>query len=84
MFREALPDLVTLDIMMPDMSGIDVLRRIRESDIETKVVVVTAHADGDLVRQAARIGVDDFLIKPIDPERIVESVGRLLAPPSDG
>jgi response regulator of citrate/malate metabolism len=64
------PDLVLLDIYLPDMSGIDVLRRLREEAPDVDVIAVTAAKEVDTVRQALRGGVVSYLLKPFDREAL--------------
>lgn len=64
------PDLVLLDIYLPDMSGIDVLRWLREEAPDVDVLVVTAAKEVDTVRQALRGGVVNYLLKPFDQEAL--------------
>lgn len=73
------PDLVLLDITMPEMDGLEALRRILRTDPEAAVVMVSALAANRVVMDALSIGAKDFLAKPIDPDklaRIIESRGR--------
>jgi response regulator of citrate/malate metabolism len=60
------PDLVLLDIYLPDMTGIDVLRRLRETAPDVDVLVITAAREVDTVRTALRGGVVNYLLKPFD------------------
>ncbi|GAA4906135.1 response regulator of citrate/malate metabolism [Stackebrandtia albiflava] len=62
--EELRPDLVLLDVYLPDMTGLEVLRRLRERSLSTDVLVVTAARDVDTVRDAMRGGVVHYLIKP--------------------
>ncbi len=64
------PDLVLLDIYLPDMSGIDVLRRLREAEPEVDVLVITAAREVDTVRNALRGGVVNYLLKPFDADAL--------------
>lgn len=64
------PDLVLLDIYLPDMTGIDVLRRLREEAPDVDVLVITAAKEVDTVRQALRGGVVNYLLKPFDQEAL--------------
>ena len=73
------PDLVLLDITMPEMDGLEALRRILGTDPEAAVVMVSARAANLVIVDALSIGARDFLSKPIDPDklaRIIESRGR--------
>lgn len=74
------PDLVLLDIYLPDISGLDMLRRLRgEGPPEVDVFVVTAARDVDTVRQAMRGGVVNYLIKPFDYATLRERLERYAA-----
>ncbi len=64
------PDLVLLDIYLPDMSGIDVLRRMREAEPDVDVLVITAAREVDTVRNALRGGVVNYLLKPFDADAL--------------
>jgi DNA-binding response OmpR family regulator len=57
-------DLVLLDIMMPQMDGIETLKRIREENKEVKVVMMTAHSSLDRVLSSHKIGANDYILKP--------------------
>ncbi|MGH7654798.1 MAG: sigma-54-dependent transcriptional regulator [Gemmatimonadaceae bacterium] len=61
------PDLVLSDVVLPGLSGLDLLRRFKEHDAELSVILITAHANVDAAVEAMKAGATDFLIKPIDP-----------------
>ena len=81
-FLEALPEAnlscVITDVRMPGMSGIDLLRRLRERKISVPVIVITGHGDIALAVEAMRIGAIDFLEKPFDDEVLIASVKAAL------
>ena len=79
--REHRPSLILLDLHLPDMSGEDVLRRIRadERTAGSAVVVVSADATSSQVRRLRRLGADDYLTKPFEIERFLAVVGGLAA-----
>ena len=81
-FLEALPEAnlscVITDVRMPGMSGIDLLRRLRERKISVPVIVITGHGDIPLAVEAMRIGATDFLEKPFDDEVLIASVKAAL------
>lgn len=67
--REA-PPLMLLDLQMPKMSGIDVLKTLRREGLETTVIVVTAHATIEIAVEAMKQGAYDFITKPVDPKHL--------------
>ena len=81
-FLEALPEAnlscVITDVRMPGMSGIDLLRRLRERKISVPVIVITGHGDIPLAVEAMKIGAIDFLEKPFDDEVLIASVKAAL------
>ncbi|MDO5503975.1 MAG: response regulator [Actinomycetia bacterium] len=78
--REHRPALAVLDVMMPGMSGLDVLREVRENEelTPTKVILLTARARDVDVDAGFTTGADDYLTKPFSPRELVHRVGRLL------
>jgi DNA-binding response OmpR family regulator len=71
-------DLTFLDIKLPDQNGIQLLPQLRELYPEMPVLILTAHASLDTAIGAVRLGARDYLLKPIDPENILERVESLL------
>src|SRR5260221_248717 len=69
---------VLLDLVMPDMDGIEVLRRLRVNNVELPVIVLTAKGGIDSAVEAMRAGANDFLVKPASPERISVSIRNQL------
>lgn len=74
--RNLRPDLVLLDIYLPDVSGLDVLRQLRESGARVDVLAVTAARDVDTIRTAAHGGVVHYLIKPFGFEALRDALER--------
>ena len=77
-YRELQPDLVTMDIIMPDMSGIDAVREIIKEFANAKILMVSAMGQQSLVVEAIQAGAKDFVVKPFQPSRVLESVKRIL------
>ena len=73
------PDLVLLDLTMEDMSGLDVLARLREMDAAVRVVVVSADVQRSTAQMVAEAGALRFLGKPVSPESLLGTVRDVLA-----
>ena len=78
-YRELKPDLVTMDIVMPDMGGIEAVREICKSDPEAKILMCSAMGQQALVVEAIQAGAKDVVVKPFQPSRVLEAVQRVLA-----
>ena len=78
------PRLVLLDITMPKMSGIEVLRAARELDKTLRIVMLTSRHEIELATIALDLGAIEFITKPFDAGFIRREVARLLAPPPEG
>ena len=72
------PDVVLLDIVMPEMDGITALRRLRRLDPDARVVMCSSLGEQDMIVRAIQFGARDFVVKPFHPERVVSAVTRVL------
>jgi two-component system chemotaxis response regulator CheY len=77
-YRQLKPDLVTMDIVMPDMGGIDAVREITRDDPTAKVLMCSAMGQQALVVEAIQAGAKDFVGTPCQPRRVLEAVQRVL------
>ena len=77
-YKELKPDLVTMDIVMPDMGGIEAVREICKVDPDAKVLMCSAMGQQALVVEAIQAGAKDFVVKPFQPSRVLEAVQRIL------
>jgi two-component system, chemotaxis family, chemotaxis protein CheY len=77
-YRELRPDLVTMDIVMPDMGGIDAVRTIIQEDPGARILMCSAMGQQALVIEAIEAGARDFVVKPFQPGRVLEAVQRAL------
>ena len=77
-FRQLKPDLVTMDIVMPDMGGIEAVREICKTDPDAKILMCSAMGQQALVVEAIQAGAKDFVVKPFQPSRVLEAVQRVL------
>ncbi|TYO97492.1 signal transduction histidine kinase [Geothermobacter ehrlichii] len=71
-------DVVLSDVMMPQMDGLDLLRRIRERDPDQVVVMMTGYGDREVVLRALKLDADDFLTKPVDPLQLTTVIRKTL------
>ncbi len=78
LITETQPDLVILDEQMPGMTGIQVLRAMREQNLQIPVIFMTAFGSEDLAVQAFRLGVRDYVIKPFEPQEMARAIDRAL------
>jgi two-component system chemotaxis response regulator CheY len=76
-YAELKPDIVTMDITMPEMSGLDALKAIIASDKAAKVVMVSAMGQEAMVRDAILSGAKGFLVKPFKEEGIMDALKKL-------
>jgi two-component system chemotaxis response regulator CheY len=77
-YKEVKPDLVTMDIIMPDMSGIEAVKEIKKIDTEAKILMVSAMGQQALVLEAVQAGALDYVVKPFQPSRVLESIDRII------
>ncbi len=77
-FEKESPDLVLLDIGIPNLDGLGVLRRIKEKSPKTKVVMITAKNDSTSVTKAKKIGADAYITKPVDLAELHSLIDKYL------
>lgn len=78
-FKELRPDLVTMDITMPEMDGISAVKKIKGMDGNARVVMCSAMGQQAMVIDAIQAGARDFIVKPFQPERVLEAVQKALS-----
>ena len=78
-FRELRPDLMTLDITMPEKDGIATLKDVMELDPGAKVIMCSALGQESKVLESIKLGAKDFVVKPCQADRVLEAVGKALA-----
>ena len=76
--REAAPDLIVLDLMLPDRDGLEVLRHLRRDGCETPVIILTARDDDVDVVVGLELGADDYIAKPFNPRELVARIRAVL------
>jgi len=73
------PDVVMMDITMPVMEGIDAVQLIREMDPEANIIMCSAMGQQQMVVRAIKAGARDFIVKPLQTERVLEAIERIMA-----
>ncbi|WP_018132550.1 response regulator [Effusibacillus pohliae] len=77
-YKELNPDLVTLDITMPEMDGIAALKQIRQHDPNAKVIMCSAMGQQAMVIDAIQAGAKDFIVKPFQADRVLEAIKKIV------
>jgi two-component system chemotaxis response regulator CheY len=78
LYKKLKPDLVTMDIVMPEMDGIDAVKEIRAFDPGARIIMVSAMGQQSMVIDAIQAGARDFIIKPFQPPRVQEALKRVV------
>ena len=77
LYKELNPDVVTMDIVMPEMNGIDALKQIKSMDKEAKVVMCTAIGQEKIVNTAIKLGAKGYIIKPFQAPKVLEEIKKV-------
>lgn len=77
-YKALSPDLVTMDITMPVMEGIEAVKRIKEVDSGANIIMCSAMGQQTMVVQSLQAGAKDFIVKPFQEERVLESIHRVI------
>lgn len=75
-YQELKPDLVTMDITMPEMDGISAVKEIKKMDPAARIIMCSAMGQQAMVIDAIQAGAKDFIVKPFQPERVLEAVAK--------
>jgi len=78
-YRELHPDLVTMDITLPDMSGIDVVKQILSENPNALIVMITSHGQEQMVIDSIEAGAKGYVMKPVKPEILKETIEKVFA-----
>jgi len=77
-YKELTPDLVTMDITMPEMDGISAVKEIMKTNPKAKVVMCSAMGQQAMVIDAIQAGAKDFIVKPFQADRVIEAISKVL------
>ncbi|WP_396145573.1 response regulator [Anaerospora sp.] len=78
LYNEYSPDLVTMDITMPKMDGIEAVRNIHSNNSSARIVMVTAIGQQSIITAAIEAGAADFIVKPFDPVQVIATISKVL------
>ena len=76
-FKELSPDLVTMDLVMDEMNGLDALKLILEENSDANVIMVSSMGQDVIVRDAIVIGAKNFLLKPLDEKQVMDAIKKI-------
>jgi two-component system, chemotaxis family, chemotaxis protein CheY len=77
-YKEIHPDLVLMDVTMPEMDGLSALKEIRSYDAQAKVIMLTALGQESVVLEAIKSGARDFVVKPFERDRVMSAIHKLI------
>jgi len=78
MYKQLKPDLVMLDIVMPEMNGIEALKAIKQIDPNAKVIMCTAVGQEKIVKAAIKLGAKGYIVKPFQAQKVIEEAKKVL------
>ncbi|MFL0197080.1 response regulator [Clostridium sp. WILCCON 0269] len=79
LYKKEKPDVVTMDITMPDMDGIEAVKQIKAIDASAKIIMCSAMGQQTMVMDAIKAGARDFIVKPFQPDRVLEAINKVVA-----
>jgi len=78
LYKKEKPDVVTMDITMPDMDGIEAVKQIRAFDPNAKIIMCSAMGQQSMVMDAIKSGAKDFIVKPFQADRVLEAIKKVI------
>ena len=79
LYKKEKPDVVTMDITMPDMDGIEAVKEIKNFDPTAKVIMCSAMGQQSMVMDAIKSGAKDFIVKPFQADRVLEAIRKVVS-----
>jgi len=71
------PDIITMDNILPDMLGIDIIKELRKEEVSAKIIMVSAVGQENIIQECRASGADDYLVKPFSNESLIERIDKL-------
>ncbi|WP_186429867.1 response regulator [Clostridium sp. BSD9I1] len=78
LYKKERPDVVTMDITMPDMDGIQAVKEIKAMDPDAKIIMCSAMGQQGMVMDAIKAGAKDFIVKPFQADRVLEAIKKVI------
>ena len=78
MYQQVKPDLVTMDITMPELDGISAVREIKKTDPNANIIMCTAMGQKQMVLEAVAAGAKDFIVKQFQPDKVIEALQKII------
>ncbi|MGM9974019.1 MAG: response regulator [Clostridiaceae bacterium] len=78
LYKKEKPEVVTMDITMPDMDGIEAVKQIKAFDPDSKIIMCSAMGQQSMVMDAIRAGARDFIVKPFQADRVIEAIRKAI------
>ncbi len=75
--RKLKPELITMDITMPDMDGITAVKSIREFDKDVNIIMVTSHGQEEMIVSSLKAGAKGYILKPVSEEKLAKSIATI-------
>jgi two-component system chemotaxis response regulator CheY len=71
------PDVITMDNILPDMLGIDIIKELRKEEVSAKIIMVSAVGQESIIQECKNSGADDYLVKPFTGESLIERIDKM-------
>ncbi|MBU1990101.1 response regulator [bacterium] len=81
--RELKPDLITMDITMPDMDGVSAVKMIKEFDNDVNIIMITSHGQEDMIVSSLKAGAKGYILKPVNEEKLANAIETIYAQETD-
>ena len=78
LYKQEKPDVVTMDITMPDMDGIEAVKQIKAFDPNAKIIMCSAMGQQSMVMDAIKAGARDFIVEPFQADRVLEAINKVI------
>lgn len=78
MALELQPDLITLDNILPDMLGLDIIRTLKEESLNTKIIMISAVGQQSVINAGMGLGADHYIVKPFSSEQLLEAIAEVM------